>query len=181
MNDVGPLYYDSHHEGGYYYYDDNEMFYYVFSSEYFTVEREAAQEVTPGTTNGATDGATDETTNEATGQETTDGVVVVGTTTEATNEAPAYEAIDPNTEPLPPDAVCSALSMKVSDYVVGMDGNLNVDDFMVGIGVAKYSVDRNDQDDKYHLTYSVDGQKYDMTLKNKTVITPGRELLIYKK
>lgn len=100
---------------------------------------------------------------------------------ETTDGAIEDIAIDPNTEPLPSDAVCTAISMKVSDYIVGMDGNLNVDDFMMGIGVAEYDVDRDGQDGKYHLTYSANKKSYDITLKNKSEITSGREILVTKK
>lgn len=152
MGDVGPLYYDSARGGGYCYYDGNEVAYYMFPSDYFAYVTQPEPDPT----------VVDET-----------GAVII--------PAPVTVTIDPEVDPLPPDAVCSAVFMKVSDYVLGMDGEIGVADFMTGIGVAKYNVDRNDEDGVYHLTYRSGKHKYDMSLKDRSTISPDGELLVKKK
>jgi tetratricopeptide (TPR) repeat protein len=166
MDDVGPLYYDAHHASGYYYYDDDKLFFYVFPDEYFMSNNGTAEGATDGTADGATGGATDGTADGTTG----------GAVDGATGGAVEGIALDPEREPLPPDAVCSAIAMSVKDYVIGMDGNIQVEDFMIGIGIDEYDIDA-DEDGGYHLTYSAKGIDYDIYLKNKNTITPEGELI----
>jgi tetratricopeptide (TPR) repeat protein len=99
---------------------------------------------------------------------TTDGAVQVQTS-----------MIDAEREPLPPDAVCAAVSMKISDYIVQMKGGIAVDDLMAGVGIEEYDVERDAQDGKYHLIYESDGARYDMTMKNRDTVTRGGVLMIY--
>ncbi|MDR0596342.1 MAG: chitobiase/beta-hexosaminidase C-terminal domain-containing protein [Clostridiales Family XIII bacterium] len=170
MDDVGPLYYGEGHGNSYYYNDDNKIYHYVFPKKYFTVVQ-----------NVAAPPATDVTGAPATGEAASGGDVDVNAAPVPPAPTTTEVAIDPETNPLPPDAVCSAISMKAADYIIGMDGEIGVDDFMAGIGVDSYKVDLSDADGAYHLTYSTGGRKYDMALKDKNTISPGKELLVRKK
>jgi tetratricopeptide (TPR) repeat protein len=99
--------------------------------------------------------------------------------TETTDGAVQTSMIDPEREPLPPDAVCAAVSMKISDYIVQMKGGIGVDDLMAGVGIVEYDVDRNAQDGRYHLIYESGGARYDMTMKTRDTVTRGGVLMIY--
>jgi tetratricopeptide (TPR) repeat protein len=97
----------------------------------------------------------------------------------ATDGAVQTSMIDAEREPLPPDAICAAVSMKISDYVLEMKGGINADELMKGVGVEDYDIERDGQDGKYHLIYESDGARYDMTMKDKDTVTRGGVLMIY--
>jgi hypothetical protein len=91
----------------------------------------------------------------------------------------AIEYASPDKMPLPGGSKCVAVSMLVKNYIVQMDGNLKVEDFMIGVGVKEYGIDRNDTTGEYHLIYSIDGARYDMALKDKETISGDKELIVY--
>jgi tetratricopeptide (TPR) repeat protein len=97
----------------------------------------------------------------------------------STDGAVQTSMIDAEREPLPPDAVCAAISMKISDYVLEMKGGIDADDLMAGVGVEEYDIERDGQDGKYHLIYESDGARYDMTMKTRDTVTRGGVLMIY--
>jgi hypothetical protein len=97
-----------------------------------------------------------------------------------TDGAMAVSVIDPESEPLPPDAECVAVSMKASDYIVKMKGDVKAEDFPAGVGVKEYDIDKSEQDGKYHLNYESDGARYDITLKGKNTITSKSVVTIRK-
>jgi tetratricopeptide (TPR) repeat protein len=87
--------------------------------------------------------------------------------------------LDPERDPLPADAVCTAIVMTVGDYVRGMDGDLKVEDFVTGIGAAdSYAVDRNDADGRYRLTWDANGARFDAAMKDNETVAPGGELVV---
>jgi tetratricopeptide (TPR) repeat protein len=98
---------------------------------------------------------------------------------ETTDGALYTSMIDPEREPLPPAAVCAAVSMKISDYIVQMKGGVAVGDLMAGIGVEDYDIERDAGDDRYHLIYESGGARYDMTMKDRETVTRGGVLMIY--
>jgi hypothetical protein len=98
---------------------------------------------------------------------------------ETTDGAVQTSMIDPEREALPPDAVCAAVSMKISNYIVQMKGGIAVDDLMAGIGIEDYDVDRGVMDGRYHLLYESDGVRYDMTMKSRDTVTRSGVLMIY--
>ncbi|MDR2163217.1 MAG: chitobiase/beta-hexosaminidase C-terminal domain-containing protein [Clostridiales Family XIII bacterium] len=99
----------------------------------------------------------------------------------ATDGAVEMSAMDPETEPLPPGARCVAISMKAGDYIIGMDGDINAYDFMTGISVKEYDIDRSEADSKYHLIYEDASARYDITLNDKETITVKSVLVVYAK
>jgi hypothetical protein len=61
-----------------------------------------------------------------------------------------------------------------------MGGDLTVEDFVTGVGAAEdYTVDRYENDGKYHLVYSADGARIDITMKDKDKVSPDGAAVAY--
>lgn len=96
--------------------------------------------------------------------------------------------IDPATTPLPAKAICSAISMKTSNYVMGMTENVKAEDFVHGLAVEEdeYEVlsGADDADDVggggYILTYKVGGLKFQFDMIDKETVSKSGYVLITK-
>jgi tetratricopeptide (TPR) repeat protein len=99
----------------------------------------------------------------------------IPTTDPVTGEA---VSVEPETTPLPPEAVCSAVSMKTNKYVIGMTENAKVEDFAHGLAVETYKVVQIGK--AYKLEYDLDGLHYSFDMKDKETVSAGGNLLVTK-
>jgi tetratricopeptide (TPR) repeat protein len=85
---------------------------------------------------------------------------------------------DPEKYPLKSGAVCSAISIKIGDYVPQVSGTIAVDDLMSGLDIKKYKVKASEKDGENHLYYSQNGIEFDYALKNKTTVSANNRLTV---
>jgi tetratricopeptide (TPR) repeat protein len=84
--------------------------------------------------------------------------------------------INPETIPLPPKAVCSAVNMPTKSFVLGMTENIKAEDFVHGLAVEKYEVVKNES--SYSLEYNLGSLHYSFDMKDKELVSMSGYLLV---
>jgi tetratricopeptide (TPR) repeat protein len=85
-------------------------------------------------------------------------------------------AINPETIPLPPEAVCMAVNMATKSFVLGMTENVKADDFVHGLAVEEYEIMKSE--DSYSLEYDLGGLHYSFDMKDKETVSASGYLLV---
>jgi len=86
---------------------------------------------------------------------------------------------DPVVTPLPGKAVCVAVNMPISQYIVQQTGEFKVKDFMKSQKIKDYSVERSNMDGAWHLYFDIGNARYDMTLRGENTISTSLDMTVY--
>jgi tetratricopeptide (TPR) repeat protein len=96
---------------------------------------------------------------------------------------PDGEIVNPETVPLPPSCICSAVLMSTSTYVRGLEGDIAAEDLMHGLGIKDYTVGKEEEaDGTYKLMYKEGDLTFYYDMKDeKTVLASGTLWVINEK
>ncbi|MDR1953687.1 MAG: chitobiase/beta-hexosaminidase C-terminal domain-containing protein [Clostridiales Family XIII bacterium] len=85
---------------------------------------------------------------------------------------------DPNRTPLPSNAVCVAVSTKISRLFLQIEDVMLVEDLMAGLKIPNYNVETSAADGQSHLYYSANGYAFNYTLKDSKTVSGDGDVFI---
>ncbi|MDR1027996.1 MAG: chitobiase/beta-hexosaminidase C-terminal domain-containing protein [Clostridiales Family XIII bacterium] len=85
---------------------------------------------------------------------------------------------DPNRTPLPGDAVCVAVTMKIGQIFVQMGESMPVEDLMLGLNIEDFTVEASATDGLNHLYYSANGYAFDYTLRDAATVAGDGDVTV---